>query len=83
MDFPQDDLRAALPEGFIGRPVGLEWVHIEQHGSAMLEKGFSGGPAWSDDVAGAVGMIVARDDQQERIAYAIPITAIAKGSSTR
>jgi hypothetical protein len=57
-------------------------VRVETSSTAMVEDGFSGGPAWSSDVNGAVGMVVARDERQQRVPYFIPMSAIAAGSPT-
>lgn len=78
--FPTARPESAVAEGLVGRPVGFEWIRIENSSTAMIEEGFSGAPAWSSDVSGAVGIVVAQDDLQKRVAYFIPINAIAAGS---
>jgi hypothetical protein len=78
--FPTTRSESTIAEGLIGRPVGIEWVRVESSSSAIVEAGFSGAPAWSTDVNGAVGMVVAQDEQKQRVAYFIPIAAIAAGS---
>jgi len=76
--FPTDRPESDIAEGLIGRPVGLDWLRIEQTGPAIIEGGFSGGAAWLDDVAGAIGMVVARNERDPRNAYIIPMEAIAR-----
>lgn len=58
-----------LQGSIIGRNL-QGWFQIEPDGACGVEKGFSGGSAWSDEQGAAVGMIVGRSGG--RVGWLIP-----------
>jgi hypothetical protein len=55
------------------------WVQIDgKDGGYQIQPGFSGAPAWSEEVRGVVGLIVAAElDQAARVGWMIPTSVVA------
>lgn len=78
--FPESHPEGNSGRGALGPLVGLEWVRIEQGDHNKIQRGFSGGPLWCDDIGACVGMVVTRDKDGTDAAYAIPVNLLARPS---
>jgi|GEM_PF-4689451 len=78
--FTKAHFDSTIAEGTLGRPVGLAWTRIEQKSQVWVDPGFSGGAVWSNDLRAAIGMVVAREQNDTRMAFAIPVEALAAAS---
>lgn len=78
--FPLTHPESESAHGQLGYRVGLEWLRVESDSTAIVEHGFSGAAVWDNDGRGVVAMIVTRKTDDGRVAYAMPLTIVAKRS---
>lgn len=75
--FPEDSgTEARLTEGRVVGELPNQWLQTVPRSELTghsIQPGFSGAPAWGDDVEGIIGMIVGHDlDPQKREGFVIP-----------
>ncbi|HSH61572.1 MAG TPA: hypothetical protein VK988_18380, partial [Acidimicrobiales bacterium] len=79
--FPTGYDDSVATSGTLGVAVGRQWVQVEATSGLLVERGFSGGPAWSAELGGVVAMLVTRDTATGgRVAFAIPLRVLADTS---
>jgi Trypsin-like peptidase domain/Tetratricopeptide repeat len=81
--FPAGYLAGDAVVAYATEPGGetADWWVVEAEPGApggTAQRGFSGGPAWSDTVGGVVGMTVAADRQGRRTAFVIPVSRLVE-----
>ncbi len=79
LGFPLGDEDGAWTHGRIMEEIagGLYQIQREEQTGKDIEQGYSGTPIWNDDLHGIVGILTrGGDDEQEKVAYIIPVTAL-------
>jgi len=81
--FPPGEDQGVWASGKVLRPVATRWVQLE--GTTVtghrIQRGFSGGAVWDDQLNGVVGIVVAEDrDPTLKTAYMIPTPVLLEAS---
>ena len=77
--FPEGHPDGVWAAGMLRGPNARRWLQIEDTNQTgyFVQRGFSGGPVWDDEVHGVVGMVVAADlTPGVRAAFCIPATLL-------